>query len=159
MTKQVRVTDASQLDDINGLIHDFWFDYDSEDAELSGVNVDRPGGVLEIEYRWEDWRHLRRISGGFLRSRLGIPAYRAYLRVHQVQEAEIEDRAGIGGSSFNRVRYDPGESVVCIDTNIPIDIEARVRALEVSVEITDESVGEVTAKEYLGGLMQSGPNQ
>lgn len=146
------------MDQVNSLIHDFWFDYDSKDAELSGVKLDGPGGMLAIEYRWEDWEHFRTISGGFLRSKLGVPTFQAYLRVHHVEEIEIEDRAGIGGCGFNHVRYDPTRSVVRIDTDT-IDIEARVRALEVSVEITDEGLGEVTAREYLGGLLQSGPNQ
>jgi len=154
----MRVTEQSQLLRINDLIHDFWFDYDEEDPESSGVKLDPTEELLEIEYRWEDWSNPRRDSGGFLRSTLLIPSFRGFLRVFHVGEAQIHDRAQIGGSTFNVIEFEPSTSTVRIKTNIPIEISVVVSRLEVEVEITDESTGEVTAKEYLGGLIQSGPN-
>ncbi len=140
------ITDPDTLGEISGEIHDSYFDI--EDVEFDAAN-----SVLTIPFRrWSDeearlvgedppatgWR---RLFATVLEKSWEAPWYRWILRIHHANSYELRDGARIGGGDFHEISYDPARNLVIVDGNLPVTIEARVQALAVQVQQTDQILG------------------
>jgi hypothetical protein len=98
--RPLRITSANELEKLNALIHDEYFD-------LSDVTFSKDRRVVEIPYRRtsHDGPH-RTVRNWLIFKTVEVDIIRAVLTIHNVQEYTFKDSARIGTFSFNTVSYD-----------------------------------------------------
>jgi hypothetical protein len=140
------ITDAADLDEVNGEIHDWFFD-------IEDVAFDRQAAELTIPFRrwsYEEARLIgedppvtgwRKLFGTTTAKSWEAPWYRWVLRIQNADSYRLQDDARIGCGDFNEISYDLARSSLIVRGSIPVTIEARVHAIAVSVEQTNELLG------------------
>lgn len=130
-------------------------DTETQDAifEVEDIAHDAPGGVLTVPLRrwsYEEARLIgedppaegwRRLVAGPPSKRWEAPWYRWLLRIGNADSFTVSDSTDAGGSSIERVSYDPARSAVVVQGSIPVTVEALVRAVHVELEQTDQALG------------------
>jgi hypothetical protein len=139
------VEDPSDLDQVTGEIHDWYFD-------VQDVVFDQPLRRVTIPFRRWDADRARPISDAspsllrrlwrFARgTQWEAPWQRWVLTVEEAVSCEVVDMAQVGSADFNEVRHDETAGLLEIEGNIPVTIKILVRRVNVSVEETREVIG------------------
>jgi hypothetical protein len=115
------VSDASQLDSINGLIHDEHFD-------LNDIKYDKEKHYIEIPFRRIFHYHSPpHIIKRRLIYKIGeVDVLRCILRIDNVQKYEAIDKSQIGTYSFNVVQYNPDSKVMKFECNENCDLNITI---------------------------------
>lgn len=150
------VTDATDLDQANGEIHDWFFD-------IEDIAFDRQGAELTIPFRrwsYEEARLIgedspvtgwRKLFGTIAAKSWEAPWYRWILRIRDADSYRLQDGAQIGCADFDDISYDPTRSTLVVTGNVPVTIEVHVHAIAVDIEQTDELLGIARYRTYSGG--------
>jgi hypothetical protein len=144
--RTLSVATPEQVDDLNRLIHDEWFD-------LEQIQHDPENRIVLVPYRRKHHGGPEKIS----RKRLAYTVkekdvIQSQLRVQHVIDCHINDRAQIGGYTFNRVEFDPGTKKLLILCEPDLEIQLDVTALEVE-SLDLEIIGRAKTA-YLFGLIE-----
>lgn len=138
---EIIATDAPRLNEIEGEIHDWFFDLDD-------IQFDSGTGKIVIPFRRWDYDERRLISTeqqGWFRRRMRehweAPWYRWFLSVGRVDGYELVDEADVGQTDFCSISYDAIDGTLTIQGCQPVTLTASVRALEVSLRETAEVIG------------------
>ena len=123
----LRVTSASQLEELNSLIHDEYFDLDD-------VRFHKDQKIVEIPYRriFHDGPS-RLIRSWFIFKTVEVDVIRALLTIRNVEEYTFKDSAGIGTFSFNTISHD-GTTLLfeCCEP-----LELRIVVSQIDIESRD----------------------
>lgn len=133
MGTEVRITDRAELNRINELIHDYWFD-------LEDVTFDEATSAVQIRFLRPRLGPAEKSSGWSLFRRVDVDYVGSFLRIAQVRSWALEDTERIGSYDFNELRYDQAAHRIQIATGIPLGFHVDVEALDVSVLVTDTVV-------------------
>ena len=101
MTSLPQASSIRELTLVGNLIHDQWFDVD-------GIEFEPGTGLLAIPFR-----------GGIR------------LEIRGVDTLKLEDSEKVQWYDFTRFRYDRDESLLTIETGIPLLFQVRIRELDV----------------------------
>lgn len=138
MKELSRTTSADEIEKITGFIHD-----DSIDEDRVAYNsVNR---VLEIGIESQHSRVKRKFWGVAT-----VPLKRSSLRIYNAIEYSINDPARVAGGDLERVFYNNKEGNIVVETSTGFNINVNVSCIEVEVEITDEIIGQVLIRYFLG---------
>lgn len=133
MGVKIRITQESELDLANEVIHDYRFDLDE-------VTFDENTCVLEIRFlrpsiegrqEWPRWRLFWRVE---------VPYLESFLRINHVSGWALEDTEHIGSYDFNEICFDEAASRVWLKTGVPLRLHADVTTLDIIVIVTDKVV-------------------
>ena len=110
---------------ISAAIHDEYFDVDAisfnADAEEVRLLIFRG----ETKKRFVGWSSRP--------PREHLPPPMAELVIRGVVRMSVEDDAGIGWVDVHGITYDEGRKVVRLSSNVPVEINCDVRALDVDL--------------------------
>lgn len=143
MATRTSITESIGIPEILDLIHDCWFDVDE-------IEFDRGMAEIVIPFRRRLREHARVVRGIWPFRRREIPIVRAYLRIHHVEDYHLSDTNRVGMYDFNDLEYHERSGRLRITTGIPMDLEVKVRSLQLSVEITDNVVDVSSSSALLG---------
>jgi hypothetical protein len=117
----MRVTDSTELDHINDLIHDRWF---------STADIDHKcdAGALVIPFSNDDAADRRALCT------VKEQPHAAALIFRNVNAFEFRDSQRIVWYDFNRVNYDTKSGNIDIVTNIPLLLRVKVSKLDIEVQ-------------------------
>jgi hypothetical protein len=142
------VTTGGQLDMLNGLIHDEFF-------ELKDVSFSREGGMITIPYRRVFHGHPgRQIRNWVLWKTYEVDVIRSLLAISNVVDYSVEDSSRLGTYSFCGVSYD--DAVVVVDCCQALEMRIIVTGLR--IETCDLEVRGKT-RINRGFLWYSGPGK
>lgn len=130
MGDEIRVTDASQLDRVNEIVHDHWF-------SLEDIGFDETTSKLRIRFSRPQLHPDRKVTGRALLGKVDIPYVECFLRIEHVRSWHLEDTQHIGRYDFNVVSFDEAMQRVRVTTGVPLILHADVEALDVSVVVSD----------------------
>lgn len=145
--KSLKITSLEQINDLNDLIHDEWFDveqfhYDSENKKV----------ILPYRRKFHDGPEK------IIRSRLIYTlkekdVISSQIQIHNVTKFEIEDQAQLGRYTFNVAEYDPPKSKIVFhcEPNLKIQIDVS----ELHVESEDIEVIGRAKISYLFGIIET----
>lgn len=147
MAKSLRVTNRNELEEVNNLIHDCYFD-------VAEIEFDATTLVLSFRFLCPSdtrkfwWRDF------FSTSKMR-PAIECFLRIGNVESYSIDDKQKVGTYDFNVLDYESSTATLTVRTGIPIGIEIHVRTLDVLVEMTDNVIEEPghSKQGWLGGTV------
>lgn len=151
----LRVTAPERIDEISGLLHDWFFDLDD-------IDFSREQRELLVPFRrWNESQAERVSARGWMRRLVGgtvweAPWYRWRLVIRGATSYRIVDDAKIGGADFGGVAYDAAEGTLQILGNIPVRIEVDVETVDVLVQETSEVLGRARFTRWLGGISYTG---
>jgi len=143
VSRTITATSTRELDELGAVTHDQWMD-------LDGINLFE--GELTIPMRIAE-DEPSSMSGGWWKRDSVYKRRRAMLKIANVIDYQIEDKAKIGGTDVNTITFD-GQAVV-IEGGMPVILSAQVSALAATMEISDEVVDSITLHDYAGGRLQS----
>ena len=107
----LKVTNPSEIGKLSSLIHDEYF-------EGNDIEYHRENGILEIPYRRIFHSGPRRTVHNWLFYIVKeVDVIRAKMRIHHVQEFELNDPDKTGIYSFNNVDYDPDSLTLLLNSN------------------------------------------
>lgn len=111
------ITSPDQLQKLEGIVHDEYF-------ELDDVDFQRDKSIVEIPYRriFHDGPS-KIISNRILYKVCEVDVVRAVLITHNVGEFSIQDSARIGTYSFNSISYDGHTVKIACDPSLELTIE------------------------------------
>jgi hypothetical protein len=150
MATSVRVTDPANLEEINGLIHDQYFDIDDArfDPQAGCLTIrfgsDQPEASTVLRRLWI-WRKVR------------LPLVESFLRIRRAKSCEIRDTAQVGTYPLNIVEYNPRDGIVDVIPVFGADIKLSVEALDIEVELTDKVIGHLVRSYFGRGYSESTP--
>ena len=107
-----------QLDALNELVHDRWFD-------LRGARHDPVSETFRISFD-------PGVVPTAKRARF-TPEHAHVLEVRNVRSVDMEDSEKVDTYDFNSLRYDDSASTVTIRTGIPLRLVLSVRSLDMAV--------------------------
>jgi hypothetical protein len=128
VTKILTAKRTDELEAINDLIHDSFF-------EVDDISFDSQASTLSFKFE------LPTLPSGlglkqFIYSSKTSPGVECLLTIHKVLKYIIEDTEKVGRYDFNIIEFDAPAKIVRIRTNIPIGIQMLVSELEISLEVT-----------------------
>ena len=91
-----------------------------------------------------------------MKKRTRIPLRRAELTIFGVTAIHVNDTERVGEYDFNRLRYDATRGLLIVDTNVPLELSARVRSVEVWVDASDDVIGHRAARYFPFGDARAG---
>lgn len=129
MSGNFRVTAAQDLDVVNDLIHDHWFNVDD-------VAFDEATRTLHIKFqrppaeRTDTGRHTKG------------PPTQWVLEIARVLSYKLEESEGIGRYDFNVLKYTAADAKLAITAGIPLVFEAIIDGIEILVRENETVPGE-----------------
>jgi len=78
-----------------------------------------------------------------------VPVVQCILCIEHVNEFTIHDTERVGTYQINKLRYDPQDKHIQVITTIPLEFVVGVTAFSITVEQTDEVIGERTIHRFL----------
>lgn len=127
MANQLHITDSRELPKLVERIHDRWLDAES-------IVFDSLNSTLSIRYLRDAG------SPSSFISRARFPAFECFLRIAAVESFSVRDPQKVRFYDINTVTYDPRSGCIKVETGVPIEIQATVRALDLVSEETDTIV-------------------
>ncbi len=132
MAKFLRITHPSELDAVNDIIHDCYFD-------IADIVFDSSAASLSFKFRKLVTRGKHGWKDFFSTSRM-LPATECFLRFAGVESYQVNDTQKVGTYDLNVLEYNPKEGCVKVLTGIPIEVKVQVTRFDVSVEVTDNLI-------------------
>jgi len=143
----LQVTTPENLNSLNNLIHDEWFDVDE-------IQYDPEQGIVELPYR-------RKFHGGPARTIRNwlfytvkeVDVIQSRLRIYNVNDYSIRDRAHTGSYSFNVAEYNQDTSALLLrcDPNL----ELKMKVSELLIESDDLEIAGQSRISYWFGIIES----
>jgi hypothetical protein len=127
VTKIITAKRTDDLEAINDLIHDSFF-------EVDDITFDSQASILNFKFELPTLPSGRGLKE-FIYSSKTSPGVECLLKIHNVEKYSIDDTEKVGRYDFNIIEFDAPARVVCIRTNIPIGIRILVSELEISLEV------------------------
>lgn len=135
MDRNIHITNPNDIGLILDVIHDCWFD-------KGDIVFDPNTAILSIRFKRE-LRNKRQITGkSWGIKKAIIPVIECFLRIHNIENYSVSDKANVGSYDFNEIKYDHNIKKVIVTTGVPIDIEIIVKDFEISIEETDNVIEE-----------------
>jgi len=126
----LKITDKHQLEELNGLIHDEFFDLDN-------VSFHKDQRIVEIPYRRIFYDGPSRlIRNWFIFQTVEVDVIRALLTIRNAEDYSFKDSARIGTFSFNKISYDG--TVLLFECNE--SLELRMLVSQIDIESRDIEV-------------------
>lgn len=142
--KRLRATTAAELGEIEGLIHDAYFDPEALAFDEQEHTLTVPFSQEDHDWRGDEppWEPLGR-SWWYEEHR--VPFYEGRLTIHHVTAVELPpDFSDIWMLVY--IRYDEVRRRVLLDALVKI--HASVERLEVTAELTDRVVKDIRRRSY-----------
>jgi hypothetical protein len=133
LCKRTYIDRPDEIDKISDLIHDCLFDLDN-------VKFDAEQSCLNIEFRRPDPDKVKVVGGFWILKNVELPIVQSFLNIHQVADVSINDPVRIGTYMLTDLEYSERDRTLSIICAQPLEIKVKVKALEISVEETDEIV-------------------
>lgn len=121
-----RATSTTELNNINDVIHDHWFD-------IEDVHFDRGRGRLRIRFEAPQPNLENRSD------RKPNPPSPLSLVIDGVGDVKLIETEHVGRYDFNVLRYDAEEGALTVDTGIPLKFQLNVSRLDVSIRDPESS--------------------
>ncbi|MHC4645551.1 MAG: hypothetical protein ACYTBJ_08610 [Planctomycetota bacterium] len=123
LKRPLRITSTDDLEDLNRLMHDEYFD-------LSDVTFHKELRTVEIPYRriFHDGPS-RVIRNWLIFKTVEVNVIRAGVTVHNVEEYTFKDSARIGTFAFNTISYDNG--VLRFECCEPLELRMVVSKIDI----------------------------
>ena len=129
--ENVTIYKADEINQINDLIHDCWFD-------INRINTDDNRFELHFTRYLKTKKRLQK--KWFIFKQFEIPGIDCVLEIHEVKSYEISDTEKIQFYDFNELVFDQGTNTILVRTGIPLSIKIEVSSLKISVKITDKVI-------------------
>ena len=144
--KRLVVESPGQINDLNDLIHDEWFDVDH-------IKFDQKNKKVILPYR-------RKFHSGPAKTIRNWLIYtikekdviRSELRIHNVIDFKMSDPEQLGRYTFNIAEYDPADSLLVIHGEPSIKINVAVSSLLIVSE--DIEIAGKARISYLFGIIE-----
>jgi len=145
--KTLEVKSSDQINDLNHLIHDEWFDIDH-------IQIDTKNKKVVLPYRRKFHEGPKKTIRNWIFYTLKeTDVIRSELRIHNVNACNINDDAQIGRYTFNIVEYDEYNSQVLIHSEPNLKIKIDVSELQIESE--DIELAGRARISYLLGIIES----
>lgn len=131
----ITIKNPNEIKSILNVIHDCWFN-------INDVIFDSTGGILTIKFSREMIDKKEIIGKRWFLKRIKTPIVECILKIYNVKDYSISDKAHVETYDFNELNYDPKSKQIHISTGFPVDIEIMVDDFEVSVEETGKVLKE-----------------
>ena len=138
----VEARNIQDLSKINAVIHDMSFD-------ISQIEFDAKANRLTIPFDYQDESQARITKAGLFIKSYVLPVYRGSLLVDATRSFSLVDTEEVGTYKFNTIKYDPNRKKLTVQATVPLQLEADVDELSVSIETSNEKVGEHERKKFL----------
>ena len=129
--EKVTIYKPDELNQINDLIHDCFFDIDR-------ITVDNNAFRLYFTRYLESRK--KPINKWFLFKQYEIPGLECILEIHEVKSYSIKDSQKVQLYDLNELVFDQATKIILVQTGIPLSIEIEVLSLKISVVITDKII-------------------
>lgn len=129
--ENIIINKADEINQINDLIHDCWFD-------INSINTDDNTFKLYFTRYLETRKRL--LKNSFLFKQFEIPGIECVLEIHEVKSYEISDTEKVQFYDFNELVFDQGTNTILVRTGIPLSIKIEVSSLKISAKITDKVI-------------------
>jgi len=137
------ITNPKQLSTLIDKIHDCWFSVDD-------IVFYEDTSVLEIKFAREVLEKKKVVGRILFLKRVQVPFFESFLRIHHVEAYKIDDKEKVGTYDFNKLEYIPAKQEVSVSTGVPIEITAKVKTFEVSLEETEREIKKNTVLSLFG---------
>jgi hypothetical protein len=145
--KLLRVTTLEQINNLNDLIHDEWFDVDQ-------IQYDPKNKKVMLPYRRKFHNGPEKTIRNWLIYKLKEKdVVRSELRIHNVINFQIDDQAQLGRYTFNVAEYDPKISKLLIHCDPSLKIQFEVTELQIESE--DLEIKGRARTSYLFGVIET----
>lgn len=131
----INIKSPKEIKSILNVIHDCWFN-------INDVIFDSSSGILTIKFGREMIDKKEIIGKRWFLKRIKIPIVECILKIYNVKDYSIRDKAHVETYDFNELNYDSKLKQIHISTGFPVDIEIMVDDFEVSVEETGKVLKE-----------------
>jgi hypothetical protein len=128
---EIKICKPEELEKINDLLHDCWFDIDK-------ISVDNNTFKLNFTCCLETRKRI--LKNYLFIKQFEIPEVEGILEIHEVKSYEIIDTEKVKNYDINELVFNPEINSISILTGIPLTIRIDVLSLKVSVAITDEII-------------------
>jgi len=131
--KRTHIDRPDEIDKISDFIHDCLFDLDD-------VKFDAGQSCFRIKFRRPDPAKAQVRHGFWILKDVELPIVECFLSIHQVEDFSINDPVQIGTYCFTDLEYNGTNGTLSIISAQPLEIKVKVKAFEISVEVTDRIV-------------------
>ena len=135
---KITISDFREIEEILDCIHDRWFN--KED-----IFFNPQLSYLEIRFQKENLSSKKLVKRILFLKKYKVQIVESKLRINSVVNYKIEDKANIGGSDFNEIKYDKEKNRVIITCGVPFEIQIDVENFRIELEDTGNILKE---KEY-----------
>lgn len=129
--EKVTIYKPDELNQINDLIHDCFFDIDR-------ITVDNNTCILYFT------RYLvsrkKPIKRWFLFKQYETPGLECILEIHEVKSYSIKDTQKVRFYDLNELIFDQKTNMILVRTGIPVSIKIEVSSFKISVWTTDKVI-------------------
>lgn len=129
--EKITIYKPDELNQINDLIHDCFFDIDR-------ITVNNNTFILYFTRYLESRK--KPVNRWFFFKQYEIPGLECILEIHEVKSYSIKDTQKVQFYDLNELAFDQATNMVKIRTEIPLSIEIEVLSLKISVVITDKII-------------------
>jgi hypothetical protein len=136
--EKVTIYKPDELNQINDLIHDCFFDIDR-------ITVNNNTFILYFTYYLESRK--KPVNKWFLFKQYETPGIECILGIHKVKSYSIKDSQKVQIYDLNELVFDQATKIILVRTGIPLSIEIEVLSLKISVVITDKVI---SSKKFWG---------
>ena len=145
--KTLEVKSTDQINDLNHLIHDEWFDIDH-------IQIDSKNNIVTLPYRRKFHEGPKKtIRNWIIYTLKETDVIRSELRIHNVKHCNIGGDTKIGRYTFNIAEYDEINSRVLIHCEPNLKIKVDVTELLIGGE--DIELAGKARISYLFGIIES----
>lgn len=145
--KTLKVKSPDQINDLNHLIHDEWFD-------IEHIQIDTENKKVILPYRRKFHSGPRKTVRNWLIYTLKeMDVIKSELRIHNVNDCKVKDDAKIGRYTFNIAEYDVIKSIVLI--HCEPDLRIKIDVSDLQIESEDIELAGKAKISYLFGIIET----
>jgi len=148
MPERVEVCDIEGLGSVADRLHD-------EIMVVDRIRRDVSRRAVEIPFACARAPGLRPRKGGFLVRSYEVPLSKALLRIEEVDDFQLLDRARINLCEFQTATYDTRLRELVLSACVDLKIRLHVLRLAAVLEVYDVEVGRRSVKRILGVMEYS----
>ncbi|MBN1568426.1 MAG: hypothetical protein JXA73_11325 [Acidobacteria bacterium] len=127
--KTIEIGMPAELDQVDNLIHDCWFD-------INRVKVE--GNVFELLLIRDQVAGIRK-RRFFIFKQYEIKGLECILKIYSVKSCKIVDSERVDLYDFNRLIFDADKYSFSIECGIPVGIFIDVTSFKISLTLTDKT--------------------
>lgn len=135
---KISILNFNEIGKILDCIHDKWFN-------IEDIIFNPQLSSLEIKFDRENIEAKKIVKQLLFFRKWRLPVIKSKLIINNVLNYKIEDKAYIGGSDFNEIKYKENEGKIIITCGVPFEIQIDVKEFRIELEDTSNIIKE---KEY-----------